>query len=128
MALEENQAISNKGTTMKKTMSLLSLMLASQMALAQAMSLEQIRSKVPQLYGLDDVSAVKVIQANYYPDIPLEDIAAKLGVVIPPPFVPKTLGPIDKWRYQSCQQDAAEAPTSQGVIIKLRVCREKFGQ
>jgi len=46
----------------------------------------------------------------------------------PPPIPKPELGPIDKWRYQSCQQGAATAPTSQGVIIKLRVCREKFGQ
>ena len=44
-----------------------------------------------------------------------------------PPPKPE-LGPIDKWRYQSCQQDAATAPTSQGVVVKLRICREKFGQ
>lgn len=45
------------------------------------------------------------------------------------PTPPKrNLGPIDKWRFESCQTDAAKAPTSQGVFAGLRVCREKFGQ
>ena len=49
-----------------------------------------------------------------------------------PPEVKETakekLGFIEKWRYESCQQDAATAPTQAGINIKMRVCREKFGQ
>jgi hypothetical protein len=98
-------------------------------ALAQDVSLETFRAKIPQLYGLDDESAVKVIQSYYYPEIPVERIASRLGVVMSPPPPPKQeLGMIDKWRYQSCQQDAATAPTQSGINIKMRVCREKFGQ
>jgi hypothetical protein len=45
------------------------------------------------------------------------------------PTLPKSkLGPIDQWRFESCQTDAAKAPTSQGVFQGMRVCREKFGQ
>lgn len=40
----------------------------------------------------------------------------------------RALGPIDTWRFESCQTDAAKAPTSQGVAQGMRVCREKFGQ
>jgi hypothetical protein len=47
---------------------------------------------------------------------------------VPPPPPKRELGPIDKWRFESCQTDAAKAPTSQGVHAGLRVCREKFGQ
>lgn len=47
----------------------------------------------------------------------------------PPPEPPKReLGPIDRWRFESCQSDAAKAPTELGVKAGLRVCREKFGQ
>ena len=48
------------------------------------------------------------------------------GLPSPPPK--PALGPIDKWRYESCQQDAATAPTQSGVNIKMRVCRQKFDQ
>lgn len=40
----------------------------------------------------------------------------------------RELGPIDRWRFESCQSDAAKAPTELGVKAGLRVCREKFGQ
>ncbi len=46
-----------------------------------------------------------------------------------PPAKPKSkLGTIDKWRYESCQQEAGSAPTPQGVILKKRVCDEQFDQ
>ena len=86
------------------------------------------REKIPQLNGLSDASAVKVIQQAYYPGMSVEKVASKLGVFMPPPFIPINLGPIDQWRYESCQQDAATAATSQGVTVKLRICRDKFGQ
>ncbi len=44
-----------------------------------------------------------------------------------PPPKPK-LGPIDQWRYDYCRSDAAKAPTPQGVIAGMQVCREKFEQ
>jgi len=40
----------------------------------------------------------------------------------------KELGPIDRWRYESCQQDASQAPTQTGVTVGLRICRKKFAQ
>lgn len=40
----------------------------------------------------------------------------------------KELGPIDKWRYDSCRQDAAKSPTEAGVRIGLQICRDKFEQ
>lgn len=40
----------------------------------------------------------------------------------------KELGPIDSWRYESCQKEAAKAPTELGVRVGTRICREKFGQ
>jgi hypothetical protein len=111
---------------MKKMMVLVAASMLVSAAFAQDVSLAQYRAQIPGLFALDDASAVAVIQQVYYPEIPVEQIAAKLGVVMPPPK--PELGMVDKWRYQSCQQGAAEAPTPQGVIIKLRVCREKFGQ
>jgi hypothetical protein len=104
------------------------VMLSTTVAFPQEINMANFRAKIPQLHGLDDSSAVRLIQRVYYPDVSVENIAEKLGVVMETPFVPKALGPIDKWRYESCQQDAATAPTQSGVNIKMRVCREKFGQ
>lgn len=56
------------------------------------------------------------------------DAAMRRASEIPLPPPKPELGPIDKWRYESCQQDAATAPTPQGVVVKMRICREKFGQ
>lgn len=41
---------------------------------------------------------------------------------------PKELGFIDKWRYESCLQEAAKAPTERGVFLGMKICRDKFGQ
>jgi hypothetical protein len=81
-----------------------------------------------EMHHLTDEIAFDVIHSNYYKHIPKQDLADFLCYTLPLPFVPKTLGPIDKWRYQSCQQDAATAPTQPGINIKMRLCREKFGQ
>ncbi len=54
------------------------------------------------------------------------DAAMRRATEMQPPQPRSELGPIDKWRYESCQQDAATAPTHQGVIVKMRICREKF--
>lgn len=40
----------------------------------------------------------------------------------------KELGPIDKWRYESCRESATKAPTIVGVNRGLRICDEKFSQ
>lgn len=45
-----------------------------------------------------------------------------------PKWQPRKLSAVDQWRYESCQQDAAKAPTETGVRVGLRLCREKFGQ
>lgn len=46
-----------------------------------------------------------------------------------PPEPPKReLGPIDRWRYDSCRTEASKAPTREGVRSGLQVCHEKFGQ
>lgn len=44
----------------------------------------------------------------------------------PPPK--RELGPIDRWRYDSCRTEASKAPTKEGVRAGLQVCHEKFGQ
>lgn len=44
------------------------------------------------------------------------------------PAPKRELNMIDRWRFESCQRDAAKAPTPQGVNIGMRLCREKFGQ
>lgn len=40
----------------------------------------------------------------------------------------RELGPIDKWRYDSCRESATKAPTTAGVNRGLRICDEKFDQ
>jgi hypothetical protein len=92
------------------------------------LTMQQARAKVPELAGLDDQSAIRVLHSIYYPSIPINELAAKMCVQLDPPKSPKTLGRIDRWRYESCQQDAAKAPTPQGVNIGMRLCREKFEQ
>jgi len=93
-----------------------------------ATSMAEIRKRVPELTGLDDERALDVIHQVYYSDIDKADLAKRFGVTIKPPFVPKSLGPIDSWRYESCQQDASKAPTQYGVNVALGLCRKKFGQ
>lgn len=44
----------------------------------------------------------------------------------PPPK--RELGPIDRWRYDSCRTEASKAPTKEGVRAGLQVCHERFGQ
>jgi hypothetical protein len=106
----------------------LALFAANTLATECAMSMKEVRSKVPQLSNLDDQSAVVVLQRVYYPHMSVGELAAKLCVDMSPPKQPAKLGPIDRWRYESCQQDAAKAPTPQGVNIGMRLCREKFDQ
>lgn len=90
--------------------------------------MEEARKRIPELDGLSDESALSVIHQVYYPEMDKADLAERLGVKIAPPMPKPELGPIDRWRYESCQQDAAKAPTTQGVAIGMRVCAEKFKQ
>ncbi len=68
-------------------------------------------------------SALVYLKENKYKDLTIFDLAMHYCIALPKP-----LGVIEKWRYESCQTDAAKAPTSQGVSAGLRICREKFGQ
>lgn len=90
--------------------------------------LTEARQKLPELAGVSDDVALNVIHRLYYPSMDKELLASKLCIQWPPEEVKPKLGPIDRWRYESCQTDAAKAPTSQGVNAGLRICREKFGQ
>lgn len=86
----------------------------------------EVRAMHPQLAGLDDDQVVDALREAFYQDLPRERVAASLGVV---PRAPKpALGPIDKWRYESCQESAIKSPTAQGVNNGLRLCRERFNQ
>ena len=40
----------------------------------------------------------------------------------------KELGPVDRWRYESCRESAIKAPTTAGVNRGLRICDERFNQ
>lgn len=77
----------------------------------------------PFYRALDDRHAIQYLQEHKYRDLTLFDLALHYCVKLPKP-----LGRIEKWRYESCQTDAAKAPTSQGVFAGMRVCREKFEQ
>lgn len=45
-----------------------------------------------------------------------------------PPKAKRELGAIDRWRFESCMQDANKAPTALGVRSGQILCNEKFGQ
>jgi hypothetical protein len=68
-------------------------------------------------------SALVYLKENKYKDLTIFDLAMHYCIELPKP-----LGTIERWRYESCQSDAAKAPTPQGVIQGMRVCRERFGQ
>lgn len=89
------------------------------------MDLNEARKRLPQFANLDDESFVEAVHQRYYSDMPIEKLQQHLGYKPP---VRNTLGWLDQRRYESCQQDAAKAPTPQGVVVGLRICREKFGQ
>lgn len=92
-------------------------------------SMEDARKKVPTLSHLDDESFVITVHRMHYSDIPFEYfqklICKATGL---PPKKPKELGWYGRWRYESCQKDAAKAATPQGVFAGLRICREEFEQ
>lgn len=90
---------------------------------------EMARAEINALIGQFGVnyysgrSALVYLKENRYKDHTIFDLAMHYCIGLPKP-----LGPIDQWRYELCQTDAAKAPTSQGVNQGMRVCREKFGQ
>ncbi|MCU0924722.1 MAG: hypothetical protein MUF44_01425 [Hydrogenophaga sp.] len=95
---------------------------------AAKMDLNEARKRIPELAGLSDESALDVIHRVYYPDMDKAVLAERLGYKAPPSPAPERLGWLDQRLYESCQQDAAKAPTAQGVVVGLRICREKFGR
>lgn len=94
----------------------------------EAMTMQEARKRLPLLANLPDDSFANVVHQKYYADMDKAEFFKWIGHTPPPPKIPKTLGPVDRWRYESCQTDAAKAPTSQGVHQGMRVCRDKFGQ
>lgn len=92
---------------------------------AQGLSLNDMRARHPELAGLDDEGAARAIHAAFYSDIPIEEFAKRLGVKL---WQPKPLNAFERWRYQSCREDAAGAPTVAGVRERLSLCRERFSQ
>jgi hypothetical protein len=88
----------------------------------------EARKRLPILASLDDESFVRATHAAYYQHTSIEQLAASLCIEWPPTDPRRKLGALEKWRYEACQSDAAQAPTSQGVNVGLRICREKFGQ
>ena len=74
-------------------------------------------------YDFTGRAAIAHLQKEKYREHTLFDLAMHYCVLLPKP-----LGSIDRWRYQSCRQDAAKAPTAQGVALGLRICAEKFKQ
>lgn len=41
---------------------------------------------------------------------------------------PRKLNTFEKWRYDSCREKAAQAPTEIGVKSGMALCKEKYGQ
>lgn len=108
------------------------LLLASCSAMAQpapcSITMEHARKQFPELSALPDDSFVRVVQEVHYPALTPDQLASALCVKLQAPRQARDLGSVDRWRYNSCQSDAAQAPTQQGVQVGLRLCREKFGQ
>ena len=93
------------------------------------MTLEEARKRLPILAGLDDESFVDVVHQKYYADMDKAEFSKWVGYKAPVAPAPKPkLSAFDQWRYESCQKDAAQAPTVLGVNTGLRLCREKFDQ
>ncbi len=87
-----------------------------------------IKQQYPDLIDLDDDQVVDAVHEAFYKELPRDVVAAALGVPPRPIKTQKKLGPIDKWRYESCQESAIKSPTPQGVGNGLRICRERFNQ
>lgn len=91
------------------------------------LTLAEAKTKL-RLQTLSDSAAFKVIHSTYYADMSREDLAARLCYTLPPQFKPAELGMVDKWRYESCLNDAAKAPTERGVSVGINLCHRRFKQ
>lgn len=79
------------------------------------------------LSSLDELDAAGIGVGYQRPDLAAgERFIEDLKPAEPPPK--RELGPIDRWRYDSCRTEASKAPTKEGVRAGLQVCHEKFGQ
>jgi len=99
----------------------------------QRITIAELKKFYPLLAGLTDQDAMKIYRDTFYSDFPYEKVACFLGVsleqdVEPPKPKNKKLGPIDKWRYESCLMDATKAPTPQGITRGSQLCKAKFEQ
>jgi hypothetical protein len=56
--------------------------------------------------------------------------AIDASVLLPekPATPPPELGPVDKWRFESCMNDASSKQTEQGVRVAVGECRRRFRQ
>jgi hypothetical protein len=91
-------------------------------------NIREIRAKRPEWANVPDDIVVDVIRQSYYPEMSREQLAWEICVTLTPPKQLAKLNRIESWYYESCQKEAAQAPTPQGVSVGLRLCREKFGQ
>ncbi len=46
----------------------------------------QVRAVDPALLGMDDQRAVRYLHSTFYSDLSIEQVAAQLGVTLPPPY------------------------------------------
>lgn len=96
---------------------------------SSAMHITEMRRLEPEWHNLSDDDVVEVLSRVYYKTTPREIIACQIGVFLSPPPPPKPkLGPIDKWRYESCLEKATNAPTQYGVNQAMQLCRKRFNQ
>ncbi len=80
-----------------------------------------------QMSSFDELDAAGIGVGYQRPNLAAgERFIADLKPAEPPPK--RELGPIDRWRYDSCRTEASKAPTKEGVRAGLQVCHEKFGQ
>ena len=92
------------------------------------LTITEIKNKYPELDGLDDNQVVDAVHQAFYADLPRAQIAEYFGIKPTVKSVIKKLGIWDQWRYNSCQENAAKAPTPVGVTTGLHLCRERFEQ
>jgi len=99
----------------------------------QRITISELRNSYPGLFGLDDRDAARLYRDTFYQDMSYEHVACNLGISLidppaPPKPVSKSLGAIDKWRYESCLMDATKSPTPLGVTRGTQLCKTKFEQ
>lgn len=92
-----------------------------------SMADEKKKPATRALSSLDELDAAGIGVGYQRPDLAAgERFIEDLKPAEPPPK--RELGPIDRWRYDSCRTEASKAPTKEGVRAGLQVCHEKFGQ